>query len=319
MADVVCTYHHIFSLMRILFLIKLVEELQAENAKLRYQALLLSYLPDAVVALDPDGKIKFCTVQLERMLGMRSDELVGKSIEAILTPDSHDEIRKFISDLVAVEAKQRADQGQSSSGNSSSEDNVAISRSSGRSGNSFPPLYEVNVRETDTVRNEEYLTSSSGNGASKNESSSDQSNSPSNASRMKHKSSSMTDEDPSLKKKIGFHQSSENSSSVSMAFDSANDSAKLSSSLIQCPTNAKKNQNQVDSHIWSKRAFAPRMEQKQESLSSAESVWQDSQNKQSNESSSDGYAEDQDSSSLSGESTWKKGMCMLVLFRLLYL
>jgi hypothetical protein len=283
-------------------------------------------LPDAVVALGLDGKIKFCSVQLERMLGLRSDELVGNSIEAIMSPDSHDIIRKFINDVIAAEAKQSEHQGQSSSENSSSGDNAVISRSSGRSGRSFPPLYEVNVDKANTVRNEEYLSYSSGNGTSKNESSSDQSNAPSNAFRMKHKSSSLTDEDPSLKKKRGVQDSDENGSSLGMASDNAsitgkNGSAKLSSSLTNYPAVTKKQQNQGDSHIWSKHAFAPRMEKKQESLSSAESAWQDSQNKESNESSSDGYAEDQESSSMSGESIWKKGQCVMFLttLRLPYL
>ena len=47
---------------------QLTEQLSSDNDKLRRQALILSYLPDPVVMISIDGKIKFCNMQLARVL-----------------------------------------------------------------------------------------------------------------------------------------------------------------------------------------------------------------------------------------------------------
>jgi hypothetical protein len=62
--------------------------------------LILSYLPDPVAVIGTDGEIKFCSVQMERVLKLKSSELVGLSIEEIIVPESRDSMRRLIKDLL---------------------------------------------------------------------------------------------------------------------------------------------------------------------------------------------------------------------------
>ena len=76
-----------------------------ENARLRRQALILSYLPDPVIAIRADGVITFCSMQVERVLRHDVSDLVGANIEDILVPNSRESIRRLISDLVLAEQR----------------------------------------------------------------------------------------------------------------------------------------------------------------------------------------------------------------------
>ncbi|KAL7478530.1 hypothetical protein ACHAW6_004295 [Cyclotella cf. meneghiniana] len=89
---------------------QLIDELTAAHAKLRRHALILAYLPDPVIVIDTSGEIKFCSVQLERLLSYKGDDLVGSSIERIIMPDSRGAIRRLIQDLVQAERHAILDQ-----------------------------------------------------------------------------------------------------------------------------------------------------------------------------------------------------------------
>ena len=76
-----------------------------ENARLRRQALILSYLPDPVVTIRADGVITFCSMQVERVLRHDSSELLGANIEDIIVPSSRESIRRLIRKLVLAEQR----------------------------------------------------------------------------------------------------------------------------------------------------------------------------------------------------------------------
>ena len=82
---------------------QLVDELTASHARLRREVLILSYLPDPVAVIDIEGTIKFCSVQMERVLHRKSRALIGSSIEDIIVSESKSTMRRLISDLLATE------------------------------------------------------------------------------------------------------------------------------------------------------------------------------------------------------------------------
>ena len=116
----------------------LVEEMTRTNAKLKRQALILSLLPDLVVAITVDGEITFCSAQVERVLRHSVDGLVGSNLKDILLPGSKEALSHLIDVLVTAEANERNNR-------SKGEDNGASSSSSGSSNvaivseQSFPP------------------------------------------------------------------------------------------------------------------------------------------------------------------------------------
>jgi hypothetical protein len=83
----------------------LMDEMTRENARLRRQALILSYLPDPVVAIRADGVITFCSMQVERVLRHDASDLLGANIEDIIVPSSRGSIRRLIRDLVLAEQR----------------------------------------------------------------------------------------------------------------------------------------------------------------------------------------------------------------------
>ena len=83
----------------------LIDEMTMENARLRRQALILSYLPDPVVTIRADGVITFCSMQVERVLRHDSSELLGANIEDIIVPSSRESIRRLIRKLVLAEQR----------------------------------------------------------------------------------------------------------------------------------------------------------------------------------------------------------------------
>jgi ATP-dependent protease Clp ATPase subunit len=93
-------------------------------------------MPDTVVALGLDGRIKFVSVQLQKMLKHDREELVGVEIEEILYPKSKGAIQRLVKDLVAAEhiaavGVNESSSSEDNSGNfysgSSSNENVARS------------------------------------------------------------------------------------------------------------------------------------------------------------------------------------------------
>ena len=189
------------TLLNFILRFQLIADLTSSNRRLRRGALVLSYLPDPVVALDVEGTIKFCSRQMERVLMHKLDDLVGASIEHILVPKSRSTIRRIIQDLVTAEQLASGDvEGHrgNDSGDSSNDTNV-LSR---RSDQSFP-LLEVNVDDQHVIGSGENVSDSSSGGApSKNaqqntkrhKDGSDKSNSRSTMSSLTQKPSSFFSE-----------------------------------------------------------------------------------------------------------------------------
>ncbi|CAJ1969232.1 unnamed protein product [Cylindrotheca closterium] len=83
-----------------------VEEMKVTNARLKRQALILSLLPDLVVAITTEGEITFCSAQVERILKHKNDDLIGAKLGNLLVPASRDDLRSLISDMVTCEKEQ---------------------------------------------------------------------------------------------------------------------------------------------------------------------------------------------------------------------
>jgi len=81
----------------------LVEEMTRTNARLRRQALILSLLPDLVIAITVEGEITFCSAQVERVLRYPIDDLLGANLTDVLVPASQQALSKLIGELVAAE------------------------------------------------------------------------------------------------------------------------------------------------------------------------------------------------------------------------
>jgi len=81
----------------------LVTEMTETNARLRRQAIILSLLPDLVVAIQDDGTITFCSAQVQRVLRHEIDDMVGANIVEVLTPSSRTALTGLIDKLVAAE------------------------------------------------------------------------------------------------------------------------------------------------------------------------------------------------------------------------
>jgi hypothetical protein len=108
----------------------LVAEMTKTNARLRRQAIILSLLPDLVIAITDDGTITFCSAQVERVLHHKLDVLVGANIADLLTPSSRSAINGLIEKLVAAEKVALED------GNNKEGDESGRSSNSGNTGNS---------------------------------------------------------------------------------------------------------------------------------------------------------------------------------------
>lgn len=78
----------------------LVEEMTALNARLRRQALILSLLPDLVIVIDTEGRITFCSAQVERILQHNIDELIGAKLTEIVDPGSKEKLSNLIQGLL---------------------------------------------------------------------------------------------------------------------------------------------------------------------------------------------------------------------------
>lgn len=78
----------------------LVEEMTRTNARLKRQALILSLLPDLVLATSLEGEITFCSAQVERILGHKAEDLVGVELDKLLVPSSRDILQKLFKRLL---------------------------------------------------------------------------------------------------------------------------------------------------------------------------------------------------------------------------
>jgi PAS domain-containing protein len=82
---------------------QLIDELTVDNGRMRRQALILSYLPDPVIAIGLDGEIKFCNMQAARVLKHKMKDLEGARINDVLVPESRPVMSWLIQYLVTVE------------------------------------------------------------------------------------------------------------------------------------------------------------------------------------------------------------------------
>jgi PAS domain-containing protein len=103
---------------------KLVEEMAQNNARLRRQAIILSLLPDLVMAITTDGEITFCSGQVERVLRHKIDDMIGMNISKLITPASQDALAKLIESLLAAD-KVAVEDGNNESGRSSNSGNTS--------------------------------------------------------------------------------------------------------------------------------------------------------------------------------------------------
>lgn len=199
---------------------KLIDDMTRENSRLRRQALILSYLPDPVIAIRADGVITFCSMQVERVLRHTESELVGANIEDILVPSSRKSLRRLIRDMVLAEQcallssssvgggeEEEEDEdmhGQNRSEEEEETENISAATAmsavmphkvseGGVSSevSSLPPLLEVKVKadSTDVAAGED-VSDSSGDDKNKTTSAN---NKTSETSSLTHKNSSLLD------------------------------------------------------------------------------------------------------------------------------
>ena len=291
---------------------QLIDELTADNARLRRQALILSHLPDPIIAIGLDGKIKFANVQLARVLKHNVSDLEGASINDILVPECHAAIRRLIQDLVAVEHV-TATGGWTDSGDSTNNAQV-VSRQSDQSFS----VTEVNVNDQG-----ENVSDSSGGVSSKKKSRKGDEVSSSDAPPAKKNKTTMNEVAPSS----GMNIDDVMGSSVT-----ANNAGAKLSSLMHHPEKeeAKEDRKRTREekerdegpHIHRKHGLTPRgasaAAQKQDSQSSSSTESDTGRRAGVNSSEDSGYMEDsnsnessddfaEDSSSLSRNSTVMRG------------
>jgi PAS domain-containing protein len=307
---------------------QLIDELTACHAKLRRQVLILSYLPDPVVAIDTRGVIKFCSVQMERVLKYKMDSMIGSSIENIIMPESRYAMQGLIRDLLVTEGRVTAgkneeeSQHEVSNGTTSDENEDTNPNGSGsssssnanaateHSGQTFPML-EVNFNgegKPITGKKHKILPTKS----------------PKGLSSLTQKSSSLTtdtdNDEPQLKKvKIDTKKSSGSETSFSHKVTKHDEAIGIStndnklSSLVHHPNKNEKEDDQP--HIHRKCAVAARSAAKKVPTQddSGSSSSNDSEQREGaiNSSESSGYRDsnessDPDSSSISGTSITSK-------------
>jgi len=130
-----------------------IDQLVNENAHLRRLETILSYLPDPVIVVSPQGVITFCNTQVERVLRHKIDDLVGAKIEDVLVPKSRRVMKKLVRDLLAVEQELSEESNaipvkkrvkRNNGEDSGKSDGNIIS-----SNTSEPPLLEVKLNATD--------------------------------------------------------------------------------------------------------------------------------------------------------------------------
>mmetsp|Transcript_11614 Transcript_11614/g.21708 ORF Transcript_11614/g.21708 Transcript_11614/m.21708 type:complete len:532 (-) Transcript_11614:2638-4233(-) len=110
------------------------------NAKLRRQAIILSLLPDLVIAIKEDGTITFCSAQVERVLRHKVDDLIGANIDEVLMPSSRVDLASLVEKLVLAEkaAFEGLRKGGDESGRSSNSGNIFEPAVVSEQSDSFP-------------------------------------------------------------------------------------------------------------------------------------------------------------------------------------
>jgi hypothetical protein len=89
----------------------LVEEMTRTNARLKRQALILSLIPDLVVAISSDGEITFCSAQAEKVLHHKTDDLIGAKLSSLLVPASREALSTLVKGLASAEKNKASGNG----------------------------------------------------------------------------------------------------------------------------------------------------------------------------------------------------------------
>jgi len=225
----------------------LIEEMTKDNARLRRQALILSYLPDPVIAISTDGVITFCSMQVERVLKHEVSGLVGANIEDIIVPNSRESIRRLIRDLIIAEQRalsvdddedESCEGNEDGNGNNRDDSNAAamLHEISGHSSEqNYPPLLEVKVKagqgSTEVAAGED-VSDSSGDPPSKNGQAK-----LSEMSSLTHKNSSLSPDSgedqqpPSADKEVKTSEDDQKKASTTESDDSTSSAKKASANL----------------------------------------------------------------------------------------
>lgn len=136
------------------------------NARLRRQAIILSLLPDLVIAIKEDGTITFCSAQVERVLRHKVEDMIGANIDELLTPSSRMELASLVEKLVSAEKAAFEDIGKEGdeSGRSSNSGNIFEAAIVSEPSDHFP-LSVVKVKSHTREGGSNGASDSSGNGA----------------------------------------------------------------------------------------------------------------------------------------------------------
>lgn len=307
---------------------QIIEELTADNARLRRQALILSYIPDLVLAIGLDGKIKFCNTQLARVLKHDADDLNGAGIKDIVVPESRGAIRRMIQDLVAVE-QIVTDRGEGTDSGSDSNGGQTVSDSTNTEGMAFQSsvhpfnVSEVNVNGQDKLGDGDNVSDSSGDPSSTKK---DGRKSSKQVSFGKASPTQSSDEPPRKKNKTSNVAGMDVDDVMGESVTANNASAKLSSLIHKGDEDKKPAAKDFEQPlIHRKHALAARAPaQKQDSRSSSSTESDAGQRPGVNSSEDSGYMDSISNGSSdetgedSSDSFWKEGMllmrCSVVLF-----
>jgi PAS domain S-box-containing protein len=247
----------------------LIDEMTRENARLRRQALILSYLPDPVVAIRADGVITFCSMQVERVLRYNASELLGANIEDIIVPSSRESIRRLISDLVVAEQRallsassmeeEEEEEIEDDDGEDMGNENISASTTAARphevsehssEKSSLPPLLEVKVTsESSNVAAGEDVSDSSGDDKKNKAGHQQQQQTNSKTSDT----SSLTHKVSSLSEGAGLGSGEDQTNNVANAMSS---SSEVSSPLEKMITKEEKNSTEDESTSSENKANA---------------------------------------------------------------
>jgi PAS domain-containing protein len=137
----------------------LVEDMTRMNKLLKREAMILSLLPDLVIAVTTAGKITFCSGQVERVLRHKTSDLLGANISQIIVPSSREALTCLIHKLIAAqlaamdncnkEAEADDNESYSNSGGNTSDNHIVSEQSE----QGFP-LSVVSVKNRANVSNE---------------------------------------------------------------------------------------------------------------------------------------------------------------------
>ena len=86
-----------------------IDQLMSDNARLRRQEMILSYLPDPVMVISPQGTITFCNKQVEHLFRHKIGELESANIEDLMIPRSRGVMKKLIREVMIAEQEVSGD------------------------------------------------------------------------------------------------------------------------------------------------------------------------------------------------------------------